>query len=133
MKVMELTGAWLDYWVAIARGTDVVVKANSGDDVFMYGEASCWVNINSLLNNPRRWRPTRDWGIAGSIIEREGMEVSPLAQLRTFRPGEMSWRARYAHAEPSHTALGCTPLEAAMRAFVHRWYGDEVPDREMGR
>ncbi|KWN77074.1 hypothetical protein WT90_06840 [Burkholderia stagnalis] len=63
--------------------------------------------------------------LGGPIIERSEIGVRPLAQLRTFLPGERCWQASLLHGE--HLSTGATPLEAAMRCYVAAKFGDEVP------
>src|SRR6266702_3400830 len=111
MKVSELSGALLDYWVATALGS------NGPQYIFQDGTwhaKDCGVHVFY----------SRTWTQGGPILAREGLTVRPLAQLETFRPGEECWTAHYLHG--FHMACGRTPLEAAMRSYFKSKFGDVV-------
>ncbi len=115
MKVSELTGDTLDYWVARAEqksGFVSVVLFNCTFD----GVASKGIADYST-----------DWAGAGPIIERERIAI--------FSAGEYGWAA-FIQENPdcphvdTHAAdemCGPTPLIAAMRAYVASKFGAEVP------
>jgi hypothetical protein len=116
MKVAELEGRALDEWVARALGY------KSGNDVpsTLTGE---WSDGSGTKND---WTPSTDWAQAGPIIERERIQTVPqnVNHLRWsayidegLRPGQ------YAIEE-----FGTTLLEAAMRAYVAKVFGEEVQD-----
>ncbi|WP_069267400.1 phage protein NinX family protein [Paraburkholderia nodosa] len=125
MKVSELSGALLNYWVAKADGLHEPRIAEYTD-----GCLHCLLPGQQVGEN--HWRPERlyfpsaDWSVGGPIIEREEICVRTMAQLRTFRPGERCWRANHYHGE--YLSTGSTFLEAAMRCFVKSKFGDDVPD-----
>lgn len=113
MKVSELSGALHDYWVAKADGSRGAAYS------FQDGRGratDCGVLIFY----------SSDWRQGGPILEREGIHVRPLAQLRTFLAGEPCWQAMLLHGES--VSVGRTILEAAMRCFVVSKFGREVPD-----
>jgi hypothetical protein len=102
MKVAELTGALLDYWVAKAEGIP-----------------------------EHGWRPpySGDWAHGGPIIERDGIgffggDNSWTAGIDLF--ANLEWGDPVIRGE--HLHYGSTPLEAAMRTRVASKFGDEVPD-----
>lgn len=102
MKVSELEGAELDYWVAKADG---------------------WEDSRQVWENRRRWqgpfRPSSLWADGGPIIERER-----IALLLDYGP---QWYGQIIHNRDRHWGCcGPTPLIAAMRAFVASKFGNEV-------
>jgi hypothetical protein len=130
MKVSELTGALLDYWVGQAEGKESYIYSGY-----------------CFLPNPHRepgdadgnYQPSTNWKQAGPIIERENIQLGPPTQ-RVHRNGgphagwgasgiwsACTWhkgandRRAIAHHETS-------PLIAAMRCYVASKYGEEVPE-----
>jgi hypothetical protein len=98
MKVAELTGALLDYWVARAEGmthdaATFAVPAHAYSTEWAYGGPI----LGQLINQ-------------GYIFMRTDV-LGPVRCLNAF--GAMD---------------GSTALESAMRAFVHGRFGAEVPD-----
>lgn len=119
MKVAELTKAQLDYWVAKAEGIDVrwvtyeeIGKENS------FGGFWHIVGTHPFMDG---YAPSSDWSRGGPIIEREKFHVWPHATgwSASFKVEENTWIAGL---------IGETPLIAAMRCYVLRKFGDEVPD-----
>lgn len=114
MKVSELEGARLDYFVARAEGERAIFE----DGVCKYhydDEHGTW---------DASWRPSTDWAIGGPLIERRMISVKwrgPVAD------GE-KWRARTANADRTEmvNSAGPTPLTAAMRCLVIAKMGEEV-------
>ncbi|KWD49686.1 hypothetical protein WL67_20825 [Burkholderia ubonensis] len=121
MKVSELTGALLDYWVAHAQGrraeivdgTAIVVRIRAGilDD---NGEGTY------VLRGP--YQPSTRWDVGGEIIERERITVTPVHRGTEW--GAYIRNCCYESEDPDQ--IGPTPLVAAMRAFVALKFGDEV-------
>lgn len=118
MRVAELHGAMLDYWVAqIERTAGVLVILRDG---------ACFLDGGG---KQRLFAPSLDWAHGGEILERESISTVKMY-------GE--WRAGYGfnvgteYGEPchelKHEQIGKTPLQAAMRAYVASKFGDEVPD-----
>ncbi|KWK74127.1 phage protein NinX family protein [Burkholderia ubonensis] len=121
MKVSELTGALLDYWVAHAQGRRaeivdgkaIVVRIRAGilDD----NGGGTYV-----LRGP--YQPSTRWDVGGEIIERERITVTPV-----YRGAEWGAYIRNCCYESDDVdQIGPTPLVAAMRAFVALKFGDEV-------
>lgn len=101
MKVSELTGAMLDYWVARAEGF-----------------------TESFAQHRPHWVPySWKWEYGGPIIEREKISVN---HQKTAHGQDAGWTAKAtAYWLPGD---GPTPLIAAMRAFVASKFGEEVAD-----
>lgn len=105
MKVSELEGAELDYWVAKAEAIRVEI-------------VGCRVRF---ISNGYSYEPSRSWDQGGPIIERERMSIGTM--------GADMWkvfiiRKRKLVAEGE----GHTLLTAAMRCYIAMKFGDEVPD-----
>lgn len=119
MKTSELTGAALDWAVAkcekLDAYIDIVGITDNGWGVFVdYSDDYCNVH----------YQPSKHWGWAGPIIEREkiGLWFSEDAVDEEGNPLRKSeW-----YAELCSGYTGDTPLEAAMRAYVDTRLGDEV-------
>jgi hypothetical protein len=98
MKVAELQGAMLDYWVARAEGV-------TGKIDMMY-------------------MPSTDWATGGPIIDREKIEFGRrVDDMWGAWIGDLAFDEQ---SDP--TGTGPTHLIAAMRAFVASKLGEEVPD-----
>ncbi len=123
MKVSELTGAELDYWVAKAEKH---LHATLED-------GKCWLgrcDVPKFTEGTRRgggvcYKPSEDWSQGGPIIEREKITSHPHSAQEVWgawihpvinNPGTWTMPA----------AEGSTPLIAAMRVFVFSAYGEEV-------
>ena len=96
MKTSELTGAALDWAVAMADGVEVIV-------------------LDQQIVWPEDYEPSTRWAVGGPIIEREGM------QIQTFMD---KWLASI--PKPLVQRDGPTPLIAAMRCYVASKRGDEI-------
>lgn len=101
MKVSELKGMMLDYWVADAEG---MLRMVSGTPEFRLGGYS----------------PSTQWEHGGPIIDREIERLMHCSSV----PG-MQWHATN---NARGGFYGDTGLIAAMRAYVASKYGEEVPD-----
>jgi hypothetical protein len=112
MRVAELEGALLDYWVARAED---LPRPRVDDGV-------CWVEEPACDGDPAAaldaaFSPSNDWSVGGPIIERERIEISrhdkePFARV---------------HGEPQRPGtFGPTVLIASMRAYVASKLGEEV-------
>ncbi|MBB6320566.1 phage protein NinX family protein [Paraburkholderia tropica] len=111
MKVSELSGALLDYWVAKADGSRGA--AYSFQDG-RYRATDCGVLIFY----------SSAWQQAGPIIEREGIAVYLCdTWVALVRP-----EICHGYLEADVIEEGSTPLVAAMRAFVASKFGAEVSD-----
>lgn len=131
MKVSELEGAPLDYWVA--KVEQILTPQSTGvsnADVFHYGYGGEIEGSSSLRN----WSPSTDWELGGPLLERE--------RIATWR-GPNGWYAIHPKkrgfgypADDNYidvTDEGCSfsdesLLIAAMRAYVESKFGPDVPD-----
>jgi hypothetical protein len=111
MKVSELKGPLLDYWVARAEGKKARID---GDKCIVETE---W-EVDEYSGTFIWYRPSFKWDIGGPIIERERMLLVP-------RP-DGGWSAT---TTSSDRGWGDTALEAAMRCFVASRFGVNVPDQ----
>ena len=115
MKVSELEGEALDYWVGRALGFFVGRRRNSigGHDE------------SHLVNRDGKYwgcEPSSNWNDGGPLIQLASIEISPSMDF---------WVARCEHdalASGAQTSYckGYTPLIAAMRCFVASKLGPEV-------
>lgn len=123
MKVSELEGVKLDYWVGMAwlsrnfkPGPAATTKYV---DMF---EGSCVVIFDrgyarSVLDI---WLPTSDWRQGGQIIEREEISINNAGISRNdIYYGD--WIATYDRG--LHKQHGHDPLTAAMRSYVEKNFG----------
>lgn len=113
MKVAELSGAELDYWVAKAKGEEAALLNN--------GRGGQCVIKTCGAYEP--YSPSRAWSQGGLIIEREGIGVGP-----DYYEGWKAWKESSDNNPRVYT--GKTALEAVMRRYVASKFGTEVPDAE---
>ncbi|ARK81010.1 hypothetical protein BOC40_11805 [Burkholderia pseudomallei] len=124
MKVGELSGALLDYWVCKGEGLNVIVamRENCGDT-----EPSC-LEVNDRGVRILRHMPSTTWAEGGPIIDRVPFGI--------FERVDGEWAAGIYRPQAGMRDLciayqtGETLLIAAMRAYVASKFGDEVPDEE---
>lgn len=113
VETRELSGAALDWAVAVAEGKD-------------YSTCKDWGNalINDLgrcsiahrnWNGAKYFEPTKNWGHGGPIIEREMLGVMPVSDC-WWRAGDVD----------GADGFGSTPLIAAMRCYVTVKLGETV-------
>ncbi|ABO60555.1 DUF2591 domain-containing protein (plasmid) [Burkholderia vietnamiensis] len=101
MKVSEMSGASLNYWVARAEGVDHAIATRDA----------------------MNYRPSEVWSQGGPIIDRERITVN------AWQDGSGEWTADVERATGPIAAYGGkTALIAAMRAYVASKFGEEVPD-----
>ena len=105
MKVSELIGAELDYWVGAAEG--MVVEIKDG------------VCFREVPDGKRDFSPSKDWSEGGEIIEKENIWWYGQGEELIVEAGEL---ARSQISLPLHTPK----LIAAMRCYVTSKYGEEV-------
>lgn len=126
MKVSELEGALLDYWVAKAEGIDVV---DVNKHVRHLGNPFLPVlSDGGGRDGPHYYRPSTDWAQGGPIIERERIDV--ISNARDPATGWSAWSRDVIEVETGHPVEwpGSTALIAAMRAYVTSKFGDTVTD-----
>lgn len=107
MKTSELTGAALDWAVAMCEG------CTTGDP-----------KVN-LTFGAKRFSPSTNWSQAGPIIEREEMSIANVGRSLgdAMAPHPKCWCA---HVDGVAAQYGHTPLIAAMRCYVASEIGGEV-------
>jgi len=121
MKTSELTGAALDWAVAIAEGfkpSQLYISKWS-----KFSPASIYTrtfdddgNPDGYMTGPDRLY-SRKWEAGGPIIERE--------EIDTVKVGVKQWRGRIEAGNPV-SGYGPTYLIAAMRCYVASKVGDTV-------
>lgn len=129
MKTAELTGVHLDYWVAKAEGHALTSEWNQ--------ETYVLIGAGTDEDLQRPFQPSTDWVQGGPIMEREGIVVFPTLIEWDAVAGKHMADGFEAMYEPScyydhtiegdHKQEGRTMLITAMRAYVARKFGDEVP------
>jgi hypothetical protein len=128
MRVADLEGALLDYWVAKAEG-DRLVRIIGAEEhercETRFGEKWSW----------NRFMPSRAWMDGGPILARmieSGefciWESGGIITMRNYDAECTPCKQPMDWDQPEITGEGPTLLIAAMRAYVASKYGDEVPD-----
>lgn len=122
MKTSELTGALLDYWVAMAEGREPRSVKIGDREVYA-------LDFGKGFEVPFY---STDWARGGPIIERECIHIT----MEFGTAAERKWKAiqmldeMMLYGLPSTTIpaplYGPTPLIAAMRAYVTSKFGNEV-------
>lgn len=135
MKVSELTGVKLDYWVAKAEGfADFVDKLVVGSVRLQHvadsEEMYCIIHTDrfqeGFLRGDEFYSPSTNWAQGGPIIEREKIELT--CEVPEY--GDVKVWMAYCDEHSSTNepeGIGSTPLTAAMRAYVASKFGEEVP------
>ena len=116
MKTSELTGAALNWAVAIADGWTVTTASDKEGQYL-------WLVYGISEMKLSQYRPSTNWMRGGPIIEREGMGVWMYQWNEQGEP-ENGWYAEDKNGD--HVRTGTTPLIAAMRCYVASKLGDEV-------
>ena len=131
MKVAELSGALLDYWVLRAEGW--VDDRLHDMQLTRSGEYCIAGAAPKHAVGGHCWRsPSTDWAVAGPLIDREGIGIWKGYDSES-RGKKIVWEASTGDPVSAIEISGAqgegpTPLVAAMRAFVRNWFGKEVPD-----
>lgn len=110
IKTSELTGGNLNYAVAICEGHK---------PYFAYADVIAYNVMDSDLPTTVYVYYDSDWSIAGPIIERERINVTPYGV-------DTDWYAHMVLGNKEGCADGPTLLIAAMRAYVRVKLGNEV-------
>jgi hypothetical protein len=112
MKVAELEGVGLDYWVAIANGDMRDQHVDPADFSAISVEEFGRLRLD-------KGHYSTDWAHGGPIIERAAINIA-------MKPNGI-WMA--CHSKNANTiSNGPTPLIAAMRCFVASKFGEEVKE-----
>lgn len=131
MKVSELTGADLDYWIAKAEGLNPTVAKGIPEQPREKWYVRAWAQPAENTLIPFDYEPSKRWDQAGPIIEREHIALVCYEHLHV-----LTWEAFHnadlnmdgAPVTLSGVGVGSTPLVAAMRAYVASKFGNEVPE-----
>jgi len=124
MKVntSDLTGAALDWAVAVVdeRREPRIEYAYMDKKPFISVYIQCDLSGDTEYRGP--YDPHKNWAIAGPIIEREWLDVTPWPNESAE---DLRWQCSQ-HDNIDCTYFGPTPLIAAMRCFVAAEFGSEI-------
>lgn len=112
VRVADLTGAQLDYWVA---------KAEDEYSAWIDPARGCVLALDD--DHTVRFCPSTDWEQGGRIIERE--RISLLNEGSDWE-AVLDWSTMFGERACVIGQIGPTSLIAAMRAFVFSKFGKEV-------
>ena len=126
-RVSELSGAWLDYWVARADGfmaSQLEVREIQRSTEFHCVHKNRFGAVKGVQNY------SSSWELGGPIIAREVIKLQPVL------PNGSNWYGTIMRGlvgsnlseVQMHRGKGETPLVAAMRAYVASKFGEEVPE-----
>lgn len=121
MKVSELAGAQLDYWVGKALGLtdEYLVNGQRAHRVPMF--ISCPSEDSEFGD---MFEPSTRWDHGGPIKEKHRISTAYIdGYVRAIMPAQDVSCPGEGHTWPMR---GSTELEAAMRCLVASKYGDEV-------
>lgn len=136
MRVADLEGADLDYWVAraegfahtLAREAQFALDGHANPCIFTTSRGDLRL---ARADSVTAWNPSTDWSCGGLIIERERMHLEPFPGGAEY-PEWMAFDQSDGWGEPSEDSplrqYGDTALIVAMRAYVATKFGKEVPD-----
>lgn len=126
IKTSELTGAALDWAVAVCKGYEVVnliegiPRAESHRPEYGLRHKETGEEIPLWRIN---WHPSTNWEEGGPIIDRiEGFELKCWLESKP----DSRCEAHIHNYEGNWVAFGPTPLIAAMRCYVASKLGDEI-------
>ncbi|WP_109479153.1 phage protein NinX family protein [Paraburkholderia sp. C35] len=137
LKVSDLSGPQLDYWVARADGIErAVILSRPNDDPFSGCFAPSFAFEHEVLpdldpsvdfedrkpDDYMNYNPSIDWRVGGPILEREGLSI----ECKKKRDGTMKYRCPQWTDKWSETYL-----LAGMRAFVGLKFGNWVSPQKM--
>lgn len=130
MKVSDLEGALLDYWVA-RTGNWPRPRVDDG---------LCWIDVPSCDGDPAAaldaaFSPSTDWEIGGPILARmieSGefciWEYDGVVTVSSHDPEGLSCKTPADEGVKAARGDAPTLLMAAMRAYVASKFGEEVED-----
>ncbi len=114
MKVSELEGAELDYWVAKAQEWDLVDNQTVGYFI--------WNTPDNDWIDQEIYTPTTNWAQCGALLEEFSVDVYIHED-----EGDMEWWG--AQAQSKLAVYSCPdPRIAICRAVVASVFGEEVSD-----
>jgi hypothetical protein len=124
MRVAELTGAHLDYWVARAEG--IPAHRLRVLPVQRSKNAHC-VHLDPNGQAVGVWNYSTDWEHGGPLVDKYRIDLEALS-------APVFWRAELFSRDASFTGGewcsddGDTALQAICRAVVRAAFGDEVEE-----
>lgn len=130
MKVSELTGALLDYWVARAEEFPVYEcgteswPGNGAAHAEGFLRPIITVGLRGVaagvfiehMGEARPYAPSTDWQRGGRLIDKYRFTLAAAP------------KGQWAIPHVGFALYGDTPLQAICRAVVRAKFGDEVPD-----
>lgn len=127
VKVSELEGGLLDYWVSRALGKNGVDQRDpltwpSYFDADYGCAKAVSIKPDGTAMSWAIFSPSSDWARGGELIESQRVKLVPPAPEED---GLSDWRARVWNCR--HFSYGPTPLIAACRAIVGATLGDTLP------
>lgn len=123
MKVtaFELTGAQLDYWVAVAMGTPKgEIEIHQNQCVILEGDSDVEYSFE----------PSSNGSDGVPIIEREGIGTAKYHEAIDGPIDDIGLQWAAMSVDDTVFARGTTMLEAAMRVFVASKLGETFDDGE---
>lgn len=127
MKVSELDGAELDYWVARAEGLPLSSEWNA--------RVGPGILVGVGAGDLNAFSPSTDWRDGGPIIEKAEIGVQYWYEDEDDPDDYIqTWLASIRNADLSEGPqfAGQSPLVAAMRAYVASKFGTHVDDLKFG-
>ncbi|MCP3017519.1 phage protein NinX family protein [Cupriavidus basilensis] len=122
MKVTDLEGALLNYWVARAEGLRCEIRPRKG-----VAHAYIFIDTAVHADYPRIYRPSEDWSDGGPILDLR-MQVCGVLNRDNHAPESSRYRCAMGNYPHARMYQGHTILVAAMRAYVASKFGHEVPE-----
>lgn len=124
IKVADLTGAALDWAVAVAEGKDYSTCKDWGNaTVNDLGRCSI---AHRNWNGAKYFEPSKNWGHGGPIIQRERITIEFCRDLRDqnglYIHAEMGTHQWHGYWRGDHDH----PLTAAMRCYVASKLGESI-------
>lgn len=126
IKTSDLAGAALDWAVAQSEGEPIrfdpmAIGADSIGAQYWIWDEQRGVGASRFLRIGGTYNPSRNWALAGPIIDRERIAFLDSS-------AEDSWEARCTKTHFMHPVhmRGPTPLVASMRCYVAAKLGDVV-------
>lgn len=127
MKVSELQGGWLDYWVARAVGKTVNAGSHTGlisvrDDSMFCGYIG--QHADSRYPATPQWSPSTNWAQGGPLMDKFHASLYHFESLK-------QWKAVIGPSESNDATareFGESALLALCRAVVAWKFGEEVDE-----
>ena len=122
IHVEKLTTQEINQLVAKLEGVEVILhKGHVSEEFEFEPEGPCNDYDLKLFKMWKFYEPTKDWSIAGPIIQREQINLSTYVEEGISVPYWGAWYGSY-----QHECTGDTPTEAAMRSFICKSFGNTI-------